>query len=86
MEFETYLERDIAYVFWNRSFDDWEVRKYWGVASLFGEKEQSMYPSEFSYKVWKNNFRNVLLEAVGLDKFCVDYLVDVYFNSYFDFE
>lgn len=85
MEFETYIEKDVAYDFWTRAFEDLDIQQYWGIASLFGEKEQFMYPSDLSYRVWKINFRNVLLEAVGLDKFCVDYLVDVYFDSYFDF-
>lgn len=35
--------------------------------------------------IWKNNFRNVLTEAVGLDKYCVDcFLCE--FGWYFDFK
>ena len=79
--FEYYLAVDV----WNRQFEDWEIRYYFGLASLFGEKEQFMYPCEKSYMIWKNNFRNVLTEAVGLDKYCVDYFL-CEFGWYFDFK
>lgn len=85
MEFNSYLERDIAYCMWSRAFEDLDIQMYWGIASLFGEKEQYLYPTAMSYRVWKKNFRNVLVEAVGLDVFCVDFMIENYFGHYFDF-
>lgn len=84
-DLDSYWERDIACTIWSRTFDEWEVKVYWGIATLFGEKEQCMYPDRFSYSIWKNNFRNVLIEAVGLDVFCVDFIMENYFTYYFNF-
>lgn len=70
------MEYAIAMDRWTRCFDDWETSYYYGIASLFGEKEQYMYPCQESYSMWRSNLIQVLYFAVGLDIFCVYDIVE----------
>lgn len=70
------MEYSIALDRWTRSFDDWQTMYYYGIASLFGEKEQCMYPCQKSYSIWRINLIHVLHFAVGLDLFCVHTIVE----------
>jgi hypothetical protein len=55
---------------WKMAFDQTETVFYYGIATLFGEEEQELYPCTETYKQWMTDTYNCFINVVGLDKYC----------------
>lgn len=55
---------------WEMAFDQIDIVFYYGIATLFGEEEQELYPSRETYSKWREE-TYFYLRILGLDKYCV---------------
>ena len=70
-------------IVWKLVFDQTETIFYYGIASLFGEEEQELYPSTETYKQWRTDSYNYFIYVVGLDKYCAHSIIEDLDNEFF---
>jgi hypothetical protein len=62
-------------VSWKDVFDQYETKELYGIATLFGEREQCLYPCSEEYQHWRKLCYFCLL-SIGLDQYCVSCIIE----------